>query len=67
MCLNINICNDVVSNETNVINFHPLEILGRRSETQLSLIITIRVSLLDVTFIWRFAQGPAVMLPIEIH
>ena len=34
MSLNINICIWLVSNSTNMINFHPLEVVGRVIETQ---------------------------------
>ena len=37
MCLNINICKCSVSNQTNTSNFHPLEVVGRGSETQLQV------------------------------
>ena len=35
MCLNIRICKCLVSNKANRSNFHPLEAVGRISETQL--------------------------------
>ena len=34
MCFNITICNFLASNLTNISNFHPLEVVGRISETQ---------------------------------
>ena len=37
MCLNIKICKCLVSNETNMSNFHPLEVVSRGSETQLQV------------------------------
>ena len=37
MCFNIKICRCLVSNLTNVGNFHPLEVVERGSETQLQL------------------------------
>ena len=36
-CLNITICKYLVSNSTNISNFHPLEVAGRGSETQLQV------------------------------
>ena len=36
-CLNINIFKYLFPNETNVINFHPLEVVDRGSETQLEV------------------------------
>ena len=35
--LNINICKRLVSNETNLDNFYPFEVVGRSSETQLEV------------------------------
>ena len=35
VCLDINICECLVSNQTNMSNFQPLEVVGRGSETQL--------------------------------
>ena len=37
MCFNITICNLLASNLTNISNFHPLEVVGRISETQLQV------------------------------
>ena len=37
MCLNIMICKYLVSNYTNINNFHSLEVMGRGSETQLNV------------------------------
>ena len=37
VCSNIRICEYFVSKETNVSNFHPLEVVGRGSETQLQV------------------------------
>ena len=37
VCLNIKICKCLVQNETNMINFHPLEVVDRGSETQLEV------------------------------
>ena len=37
MCLNVKICKCLVSNYTNMIYFHPLEVVGRGSETQLQV------------------------------
>ena len=37
MCLNIKICKFLVSNETNMSNFHPFQVVGRDSETQLQV------------------------------
>ena len=37
MCLNIKIYKYLVSNETNMSNFHPLEVVGRGSDAQLQV------------------------------
>ena len=37
MCLNIRICECLVSNKRNASNFHPLEVVGRGSETHLQM------------------------------
>ena len=37
MCLNIKICRCLISNLKNMNNFHPLEVVGRDSETQLQV------------------------------
>ena len=37
MCLSIKIYKCFVSNDTNVSNFHPVEVVGRGSETQLQV------------------------------
>ena len=37
MRLNIKICKYLVSRLTNISNFHPLEVVGRGSETQLQV------------------------------
>ena len=37
LCLNITICEYLVSNYTNICNFHPLEVVDRGSETQLQV------------------------------
>ena len=37
VCLNIKICKYLVSNEPNMSNFHPGEVVGRGSETQLQI------------------------------
>ena len=37
VCLNIKICACLVSNLTNMRDFHPLEVVGRGSETQLQV------------------------------
>ena len=37
VCINIKICKCLVSNWTNTSNFHPLEVVGRGSETQLQV------------------------------
>ena len=35
LCVNIKICKSLISNQTNISNFHPLEVVARGSETQL--------------------------------
>ena len=37
MCLDIKICKCLVSNQTNICNLHPLEVVCRGSETQLQV------------------------------
>ena len=37
MCLNIKICECLVSYQTNMGDFHPLEVVDRGSETQLQV------------------------------
>ena len=37
VCLTIRICNGEISNLTNMINFHPSEVVDRGSETQLQV------------------------------
>ena len=54
MCLDIKIFICLFSNFTNVSNFHPREVVGRGSETQLqvaeNLTLSARGSTLDVRF-----------------